>query len=94
MYASTVVDLRAPVVGRGGLEGAVRQLGLRADDGAGVSVVLATSMEALEDDARRIKGTELLPAETVALLPGPDRFEVCSVPASRAGAADAVEAVR
>jgi hypothetical protein len=62
-----------------GLPGLVQVLWGRAQDNAQVAVVLATSVESLEEGARRILSSELLPGEDPALLTGPDRVDVCSV---------------
>jgi hypothetical protein len=62
------------------LPGRVRSLVLFDAEEAKVALVtLATSMPALERIGQAVMNTELLPGEDPALLPGPDRFEVCRV---------------
>jgi hypothetical protein len=62
------------------LPGRVRSLVLFDPAEAKVALVtLATSMPALEGIGQAVRNTELLPGEDPALLPGPDRFEVCRV---------------
>jgi hypothetical protein len=65
---------------------AVRALGrsyhvyqLRRDDGTEVIVSIGDSKEALLEAQKAIMGTELLPGEDPALLPGPDRIELFPV---------------
>jgi hypothetical protein len=55
---------------------------LRQDDGGEVAVVIVKSREGLDRGRDVILGTELLPGEDPALLPGPDRVEVFEVVAS------------
>ena len=52
---------------------------LRRDDGAQVVVSIADTEQALLDAQKAIMGTELLPGEDPALLPGPDRIELYPV---------------
>lgn len=59
-----------------GLPGLVAAFRCRAADGDTLSVVLATSVEALLEGGRRILATQLLPGEDPALLTGPDRVEI------------------
>lgn len=59
-----------------GLPGFVAAFRGRAMDGDTLTVVLATSMEALQEGGRRIMATELLPGEDPAMLTGPDRIEL------------------
>jgi hypothetical protein len=79
----------ADFAGRNRIEPAVRQLGqpfrvyvLRRDDGSEVVVSIADSEQALLDAQKAILGSELLPGEDPALLPGPDRIELYPVIAS------------
>jgi hypothetical protein len=48
---------------------------LRGVDGAEIVLVLADTEAALDVYAEVVRGTELLPGEDPALLPGPDRVE-------------------
>ncbi|MFD9699901.1 hypothetical protein [Lentzea sp. NPDC059081] len=52
---------------------------LRRADGAEVVVTIAESEQALIDTQKAILGTQLLPGEDPALLPGPDRVEIYPV---------------
>ena len=52
---------------------------LRRQDGAEVVLTIAESEQALLDAQKAIMGTELLPGEDPALLPGPDRIELYPV---------------
>jgi len=52
---------------------------LRRDDGAQVVVSISDTEQALLDAQKAIMGTELLPGEDPALLPGPDRIELYPV---------------
>ncbi|MCK9896844.1 hypothetical protein [Frankia sp. AgB32] len=47
-----------------------------AEDGAALALVLAESVDALEETLRRTMATPLLPGEDPALLTGPDRVEI------------------
>ena len=58
------------------VDGLVGVLVLRSDDDRIVVVGLATALETLTEVRRRIAGTQLLPGEDPALLPGPDRMEL------------------
>ena len=65
---------------------AVRKLGhsfrvylMRRQDGSEVVVSIADSEQALLDAQKAIMGTDLLPGEDPALLPGPDRIELYPV---------------
>ena len=58
---------------------AVRVYRLRRDDGSEVVIVIAESEQVLLDGQKAIMGTELLPGEDPALLPGPDRIELYPV---------------
>lgn len=80
------VDHAAPAVRD--LPGQVASFVGRGDDGSAVVVSLTTSLQALEDAQAAITATELLPDEDPALLPGPDRLQLCWVLATsnRAGA--------
>jgi hypothetical protein len=63
-----------------GHPGSVRMLSLwEPRDRRQVIVVLATSMESLEEGGRRINDLPLLPGEDVALLPGADHVELFRV---------------
>lgn len=62
-----------------GTPGHVTTYRLRGVDDAELILTLTTSVEALEEGQRRIMSTELLPGEDLALLPGPDRVELCRV---------------
>ena len=55
---------------------------LRQDDGSEVAIVIVKTLAGLERGRQVIMGTELLPGEDPALLPGADRFEVFEVVAS------------
>ncbi|HWM04687.1 MAG TPA: hypothetical protein VNP92_20310 [Actinophytocola sp.] len=60
--------------------GAVRSLLLwQPDRRAQLSVVLATSIESIEDGQRKIMSMELLPGEDPALLPGANRVDIYRV---------------
>ncbi|MEP6798530.1 MAG: hypothetical protein ABI890_10295 [Lapillicoccus sp.] len=59
-----------------GVPGFVAAFRCRAVDGDTLSIVLATSVEALQEGGRRIRATELLPGEDPAMLTGPDRVEI------------------
>lgn len=52
---------------------------LRQADGAEVVITLVKSEEALRLGQELVMGTELLPGEDPALLPGPDRIEIYRV---------------
>jgi len=52
---------------------------LRQQDGSEIVVTIAESEQALLDMQNAIIGTELLPGEDAALLPGPDRIELYPV---------------
>ena len=52
---------------------------LRSDDGSQVVVSIADTEQALLDAQKAIIGSELLPGENPALLPGPDRVELYPV---------------
>lgn len=52
---------------------------LRRDDGSQVVVSIADTEQALLDAQKAIMGSELLPGEDPALLPGPDRVELYPV---------------
>ncbi|WP_194829359.1 hypothetical protein [Nocardia sp. XZ_19_231] len=52
---------------------------LRRADGSGVVIGIAETEEALHAVREAILATELLPGEDPALLPGPDRVEICPV---------------
>jgi hypothetical protein len=52
---------------------------LRRPDGSEVVVSIAGSEQALLDAQKAIIGTDLLPGEDPALLPGPDRIEMYPV---------------
>jgi hypothetical protein len=69
--------------GRDRIWPAVRQLAgigdsyvLRGDDGASLVLGFADRVETIEAAQRAVMGTELLPGEDAALLPGPDRIEL------------------
>jgi hypothetical protein len=63
-----------------GHPGAVRMLSLwEPRDRRHVIVVLATSVESLEEGGRQVSQLPLLPGEDVALLPGPDHVELFRV---------------
>ena len=76
----------ADFAGRERITPAVSKLGhsfrvyvLRRDDGSEIVMVTAESEQALLDAQKAIMGTELLPGEDPALLPGPDRIELYPV---------------
>ena len=52
---------------------------LRRRDGSEIVVTIAESEQALLDMQKAIMGTDLLPGEDPALLPGPDRIELYPV---------------
>jgi hypothetical protein len=52
---------------------------LRREDGSQVVVSIADTEQALLDAQKAIIGSELLPGENPALLPGPDRVELYPV---------------
>ena len=52
---------------------------LRRHDGSEIVVTIAESEQALLDMQKAIMGTDLLPGEDPALLPGPDRIELYPV---------------
>ena len=52
---------------------------LRRHDGSEIVVTVAESEQALLDMQKAIMGTDLLPGEDPALLPGPDRIEIYPV---------------
>jgi hypothetical protein len=52
---------------------------LRRDDGSQVVVSIADTEQALLDAQKAIMGSQLLPGEDPALLPGPDRVELYPV---------------
>ena len=52
---------------------------LRRHDGSEIVVTVAESEQALLDMQKAIMGTDLLPGEDPALLPGPDRIELYPV---------------
>ena len=52
---------------------------LRQQDGSEIVVTIAESEQALLDMQKAIMGTDLLPGEDPALLPGPDRIELYPV---------------
>jgi hypothetical protein len=52
---------------------------LRRPDGSQVVVSIADSEQALLDAQKAIMGTDMLPGEDPALLPGPDRIELYPV---------------
>ena len=52
---------------------------LRRHDGSEIVVTIAESEQALLDMQKAIMGTDLLPGEDPALLPGPDRIEIYPV---------------
>jgi hypothetical protein len=56
--------------------GNVEALTLTADDGGRVVLVLAETVESLEDGMQRILSTTLLPGEDPAQLTGPDLVDV------------------
>ena len=62
-----------------GLDGLVGTYVLRGPDLGSVVITLATSVPALDVIARTVMGTQLLPGEDPALLPGPDRIEIYHV---------------
>lgn len=64
---------------------------LRGRDLGTVVITLATSVQTLDAIERTVMGTELMPGEDPALLPGPDRMEIhhvtlCHLPAAVAPA--------
>jgi hypothetical protein len=76
----------ADFAGQNRIEPAVSQLGhryqiyvLRRDDGSEVVVSIADTEQDLLDAQKAIIGSELLPGEDPALLPGPDRVELYPV---------------
>jgi len=71
------------------VDGLVGVLVFRSADHRLLVVGLATGMETYPEVAERIMGTELLPGEDPALLPGPDRLEL-----GRVVRADVPQAVR
>ena len=52
---------------------------LRRDDGSELVMLTADTEQALLDAQKAIMGSELLPGEDPALLPGPDRIELYPV---------------
>lgn len=56
--------------------GGIGALTCRAEDGGSLTLVLAESVEALEEAMVRILSTDLLPGEDPALLTGPDCVEI------------------
>ncbi|MBC7300439.1 MAG: hypothetical protein H5T78_05745 [Nocardia sp.] len=52
---------------------------LRRADGSGLVIGIAETEQALHEVRAAILATELLPGEDPALLPGPDRVEICPV---------------
>ncbi|MFD3707546.1 hypothetical protein ACFWUP_30795 [Nocardia sp. NPDC058658] len=52
---------------------------LRRADGSGMVIGIADTEAALHAVSAAILATELLPGEDPALLPGPDRVEICPV---------------
>ncbi|MGF0318031.1 hypothetical protein [Nocardia fluminea] len=52
---------------------------LRRADGSGMVIGIAETEDALHAVREAILATELLPEEDPALLPGPDRVEICPV---------------
>jgi hypothetical protein len=75
-----------------GISGLIRICVLRGRDLGSLTVVLATSVEALDANTEAIMATELLPEEDPALLPGPDRVELHRVTGHRLPAAAPVAA--
>jgi len=69
------------------ISGLIRICVLRRRDLGSLTVVLATSVAALEATTQAIMATELLPDEDPALLPGPDRVELHQVTGHRLPAA-------
>jgi hypothetical protein len=76
----------ADFAGRNRIQPAVSQLGhrfqvyvLRREDGSEVVVSIAGTEQDLLDAQKAIIGSELLPGEDPALLPGPDRVELYPV---------------
>lgn len=57
----------------------IRVYRLRRDDGSQVVIAIADSEQVLLDAQKAIIGTELLPGEDPALLPGPDTIELYPV---------------
>jgi hypothetical protein len=74
------------------VSGLIRICGLRGRDSGSLTVVLATSVEALEATTEAIMATQLLPEEDPALLPGPDRVELHQVTGHRLPAATSAAA--
>ena len=62
-----------------GLGRSFRVYVLRRHDGSEIVVSVADSEQALLDAQKAITGTDLLPGEDPALLPGPDRIELYPV---------------
>ncbi|WP_236796927.1 hypothetical protein [Amycolatopsis sp. GM8] len=52
---------------------------LRGDDLSGLVLGFADSVETIEAAQRTVMSTELLPGEDPAMLPGPDRMDLCHV---------------
>jgi len=59
--------------------GNIRSYVLRRADGTEIVVSIADSEQTLIDTQKAIMGTQLLPGEDPALLPGPDRVELYPV---------------